>query len=74
MKKTINTIDILSCSSKATCSTQDETEKTLFELSRAFKKVVRTKSTIIKKTVKAMICNEMIHINDKSERIIHGKA
>jgi hypothetical protein len=55
-------------------SNLDNTEKSLSILSREFKKVVRFKTTAVRKAVKAMLTSEMANINENAERLIHGKA
>ena len=74
MKKNSNKNKIHMDDNTAIDSKLDNTEKSLYLLSREFKKVVRFKATAIRKTVKAMLNREMAHINENTERLIHGKA
>jgi hypothetical protein len=74
MNKTSNKIMLKIDDNTTISSKLDNTEKSLSLLSIEFKKVVRFKSTTIRKTVKAMICREMAHVCENTERLIHGKA
>ena len=74
MKSKTNKIDPLIQSRKAVRSKMDDTEKSLFLLSREFKKTVRSKASIVSKTVKAALCKELSHVQENGNRLIHGKA
>lgn len=74
MKNNIHKTDSLADHSKILSSKMDDTEKSLSVLSREFKKIVRSKSVAVKKSVQVKLCKEMAHINENSERLIHGKA
>ena len=74
MKKIIKKNDLPAEKSKVTRSQMDDTEKQLFEVSKAFKKTVCLTTAAVKKTVKARLRMEMSHVIDNMERLIHGKA
>jgi hypothetical protein len=52
----------------------DETDRMLAKISNDFKKVLRVKALVGKKTLKLALQNEMNHVHENMERLIHGKA
>lgn len=74
MKNNMHKTDSLAEHSKILSSKMDDTEKSLLLLSREFKKIVRSKAVTVKKIIQVTLGQEMAHINENSERLIHGKA
>jgi hypothetical protein len=52
----------------------DETDRVLAKISNDFRKVLRAKALVGKKTLKLALQNEMNHVHENMERLIHGKA
>jgi hypothetical protein len=52
----------------------DETDRVLAKIANDFRKVLRAKALVGEKTLKLALQNEMNHVHENMERLIHGKA
>jgi hypothetical protein len=52
----------------------DDTEIVLAQISEDFRKVIQSKALRKKKIIKLALKNEMSHVPENMERLIHGKA
>jgi hypothetical protein len=74
MKKNNENNSLVKKCTKGARAKTDDTEKSLSVISKEFGKQIRSRTSLVKKKVKATLREEMNHVSANSERLIHGKT